>query len=82
MKVTGVAQKGAAAEADLRVGDIIVTAAGLRTQSFEDLAAVLAGAKGPIEIVIVNGENNKLERMQIVPVNGKIGIATVAAVLD
>ncbi len=76
MKVTQVGSSGAAAQADLRVNDIIVAASGKRTQSFEDLANILAAAKGPIELVILNGETNKLEKMNIVPVSGKIGIMT------
>jgi len=82
MKVTKVTPNGAAARADLRVGDIIVAVAGQRVQSFDELAAVLAERSSPTEIVIVNGENNKLEKMKIVPVNGKIGVATEATVVE
>jgi membrane-associated protease RseP (regulator of RpoE activity) len=82
MKLTDVAPKGVAARADLHVGDIIMMAGGVRTQSFEDLAAALAAANGPIEIVFINAENNQQEKMQIVPVNGKIGVATLAVVVE
>jgi hypothetical protein len=64
----------AAARADLRVRDIVVMVAGTRTQSFAELTAALAAA-GTIEIVIINGENNQLEKMLITPLNGKIGVA-------
>ena len=82
MKVTEITPNGAAAKADLRVGDTIVSAAGKRIQSFEDLTAVLASANGSIEIAILNGENNKLEKMNIVPVSGKIGILTEPVVVE
>lgn len=82
MKVTMVAANGAAAKADLRVDDIIVAVAGKRVQSFEELTDALDGVSKPIDIVIINGENNKLEKMKIVPRNGKIGIATDPVVLE
>ena len=82
MKVTQVAPAGAAAKANLRAGDIILTANGKRTQSFDDLTAALAGQNEPIDIVMINGENNKLEKLRIVPANGKIGVATESVVLN
>jgi len=82
MKLTDLSPGSPAAKANLRVGDIIMVAGGVRTESFEDLAAALAAADGPMELEIINGENNRRERMQITPANGKIGATTLAAVVE
>ncbi len=66
---------GSAKKADLRTGDIIVGVGQTRTQSFEELQSALAAAKGQVDIVFINAESRKVEKLPVTPVNGKIGIA-------
>jgi len=82
MKLTDMSPSGPAARAKLRVGDIIMVAGGVRTQSFEELASALAAADGPMEMEIINGETNQREQVRILPSNGKIGVATLAVAVE
>jgi hypothetical protein len=80
LKVTDV-YDGPAKTADLRAGDVILGLNQTRTQSFEELQQALATAKGPTEIVFINGESHKVEKLPITPTDGKIGVAVVPAAL-
>jgi S1-C subfamily serine protease len=82
MKVTEVHTDGAAGNAGLMAGDIILSVAGNRVQTFEELVAALGKSNGPMEFVFINCENQKMERMMIAPIDGKIGIATHPVVVD
>ena len=66
---------GAAKKANLQTGDIILGIGKTRTQSFEELQQALADSKGPTEVVFINHENKKVEKLAITPVDGKIGVA-------
>jgi hypothetical protein len=66
---------GPAKKADLRKGDIILGVGQTRTQTLEDLQKALAASTGKAEIVFINGENKKVEKIPVTPVNGKIGVA-------
>lgn len=75
MKVLQVTQGSIAKDADLREGDIILGVGNTRVKNFEELRDALAAATGQVDIVFVNVETGKLERLPITPVNGKIGVA-------
>jgi len=79
MKVTDVVTGSPAARAYLQVGDIIVMAADVRTQSFEELTTALATG-GPVEMVVIRGKQEM--ELTVVPVGGHIGIATVPVVVE
>jgi len=70
---------GPAKTADLRKGDIILGVGQTRTQTFAELQKALADAKpddkGKVEIVFVNSENRKIEKIPVAPVGGKLGVA-------
>jgi len=73
---------GPAKSADLRPGDVILGVGKTRTQTFEELQAALAAAKGEVDIVFINGEDGKVEKLPVKPVDGKIGIAVVPVPLN
>ena len=78
--INEVLPNGVAKKADLRPGDIIVGVGTTRTQSFEELQkAVSAG--GNLEVVFLNHENRKMEKVKMTPVDGKIGVAVTAVTL-
>jgi len=66
---------GTAKKADLRTGDVIIGVGQTRTQTFEELQAALAASKGPVDIVFINAETRKVEKLPVTPVDGKIGVA-------
>jgi hypothetical protein len=74
LKITDVLD-GSAKKADLRVGDIILGVGPTQTQSFEELQSALAASKGQVDIVFINAESRKVEKLPVTPVNGKIGVA-------
>jgi hypothetical protein len=80
LKITDI-YDGPAKTADLRAGDVILGLGETRTQSFEELQQALATAKGPTEIVFLNGESHKVEKLPITPTDGKIGVAVVPTAL-
>jgi hypothetical protein len=80
MQVTQVFDRGGAKQADLRPGDIILGVGKTRTQSFEALQAALVGVSDT-EIVFINKDNNRVERMPIKVDNGKIGVEVVPVTL-
>jgi len=82
MLITDVVDGGAAAQADLRVNDIILSFAGTRVQSFEDLQAALATADGSTELVFFNSETKQIEKLYVTPNNSRLGIATVSAEVE
>ena len=75
MQIIDVIEGGAAKKADLRQNDVILGVEDRRVNSFEELQTALAQAKGEVNIIFINGENGKLERLPVMPVNGKIGVA-------
>ena len=73
---------GSAKNAKLATGDIIIGVGQTRTQSFEDLQAALAANKGPVDIVFINAESRKVEKLPVTPVDGKIGVAVSPVTLN
>jgi len=71
---------GAAKKADLHRGDVIIGVGTTRTQTFEELQKALSGS-GSLEVVFLNAENRKMEKVRLTPVDGKIGVAVVPATL-
>jgi len=82
MLITDVNSNGAAAKADLRVNDIILSFGGNRIQSFEDLQGALGSANGATEVVFFNSETKQVEKLNITPANARLGIATVAVEIE
>jgi len=80
MYVTEVFDHGTAWEANLRAGDIIVGVDQKRTQSFESLQLALLG-NTEAEIVFINHDNGRIEKMPVKVENGKIGVAVVPIAL-
>jgi hypothetical protein len=74
LKITDVLD-GSAKKADLRVGDVILGVGQTQTQSFEELQSALAASRGPVDVVFINAESRKVEKLPVTPVNGKIGVA-------
>jgi len=75
LKVTQVMDGGAAKKADLRPGDIILGVGQTRTQTLGELQQALASARGQVEVVFINNENKKIEKIPVMPADGKIGVA-------
>jgi membrane-associated protease RseP (regulator of RpoE activity) len=75
MRIINVIDGGAAKKADLRQNDVILGVEDRRVNSFEELQSALAQATGEVNIIFINGENGKLERLPVTPINGKIGVA-------
>jgi len=65
---------GPAKKADLREGDVIMGVGQTRTQTLAELQQALASARGQVDIVFINKESNKIEKVQVTPDNGKLGI--------
>jgi len=80
MRITEVFDNGGAKNANLRKGDIILGVGKTRAQSFEALQAALVGATDT-EIVFINKDNNKVERLPIKVENGRIGVEVVPVTL-
>jgi hypothetical protein len=65
---------GPAKKADLREGDVIMGVGQTRTQTLAELQQALAAARGQVDIVFLNKESQKIEKVQVTPDNGKLGI--------
>jgi hypothetical protein len=76
MQITQVMEGGAAAQADLRVGDIILSVRGLRVQSLTDIQSAFAAAPGEAEVIFFNPEKKQVEKLVVTPVNSRIGVVT------
>jgi hypothetical protein len=72
---------GGAKKADLRTGDVILGIGQTRTESFEALQAALVGAK-EVEIVFLNNESKKVEKLPVKVDDGKIGVEVVPVVMQ
>lgn len=75
LKVTQVMDGGAARKADLRAGDIILGVGQTRTQTLSELQQALASARGKVDLVFINQDNKKIEKIPVTPADGKIGVA-------
>jgi membrane-associated protease RseP (regulator of RpoE activity) len=75
MKITNLIADGAAAKGSLRNGDIILSVGTTRTSNFDELRSALSSVNGTADIVFINGENGKLEKLPIKVADGKIGVA-------
>ena len=82
MKITEVADGGAAKKAGLRAGDIIVSVGTKRVRNLDELAAALAEVKGSVDAIVIRGETGKREAISIAPETGKIGVSVVPAELN
>jgi len=65
---------GPAKKADLREGDVIMGVGQTRTQTLAELQQALAAARGQVDIVFLNKESQKIEKVQVTPDNGRLGI--------
>ncbi len=81
LQITEVFDGGGAKSAQLRAGDIILGVGKTRTQSFEALQAALVGI-ADADIVFVNRDNNRVERMPVKVDNGKIGVAVIPVAMQ
>jgi hypothetical protein len=82
LRITDIIDGGTAKTADLRAGDVILGVGKTRTRTFEELQKALAASKDEVDIVFINGENGKVEKLPVKPVDGKIGVAVVPIQLD
>ena len=76
MKITSLTPCGPAAQAGLRVGDIIVRVGSSRTQNFNALRCVLGSIDSEVRVVFISGKSGKEERLFVQASKGMIG-ATV-----
>jgi membrane-associated protease RseP (regulator of RpoE activity) len=74
MRILDLIDGGVAKQVDLRPNDVILGVDDRQINSFDELQAALAQAKGEVNIIFINGENGRLERLPLTPVNGKIGV--------
>ena len=65
---------GPAKKADLREGDVIMGVGQTRTQTLAELQQALASARGQVDVVFLNKDSQKIEKVQVTPDNGKLGI--------
>jgi len=72
--------EGGAKKADLRRGDVILGVGKTRTESFEALQAALVGAK-EVDIVFLNNESKKIEKLPVKVEDNKIGVEVVPVVM-
>lgn len=72
---------GGAKKADLHTGDVILGVGKTRTESFEALQAALVGAK-EVEIVFLNHESKKVEKLPVMVEDNKIGVEVVPVVMQ
>jgi hypothetical protein len=79
MKILNVEKDGPAAKGLLRVGDTILSVGTNRVQTFDELRSALGPLNGAVDIVFINGENGKREKLPVKVANGRIG-ATVQEV--
>lgn len=77
LRIDELVDGGVAKDVDLRPGDVIVGVGKIRVQTFEELKLALSLANGEVDIVFINGESGKLERLPLTPNEGKIGVAVV-----
>src|SRR5205823_636115 len=75
MKITQL-DDGVAKAAGLRIGDVILQVNGAATPTFDALKAALQ-ADGEVEVIFLNSENGKVEKMMLTPDNGLIGVSVV-----
>jgi hypothetical protein len=76
MKITSLIEDGTAAKGSLRVGDIILSVGTTRTSTFDELRSALGTVNNnQADVVFINGENGKLEKLPIKVADGKIGVA-------
>jgi len=73
--------EGGAKKADLRTGDVILGVGQTRVESFEALQAALVGAK-EVEIVFLNNESRKVEKLPVKVDDGKLGIEVVPVAMQ
>jgi len=80
LRITEVFDDGTAKMANLRAGDVILGVGQTRTPTFESLRLALLG-NTETEIVFINRDNNKVEKMPVKVENGRIGVAVVPVAL-
>ena len=73
---------GSAKKADLRAGDVILGVGKTRTRTFEELQAALAESKGDVDLIFLNSENGKVEKLPLKPLDGKIGVGVIPVNLN
>jgi hypothetical protein len=73
---------GPAKDADLRVGDIILGVGPNRTQNLEELTKAIAAASDNADIIFINGDSKRVERLPVTPRKGKIGVVVSPIKLD
>jgi hypothetical protein len=72
---------GGAKDANLRAGDVIVGVGDKRTQTFEELQLALLG-NTQTDVVFINADNQKMERLPVKVESGKIGVAVMPVALQ
>jgi hypothetical protein len=82
LKVTFLADNGAAAQAGIGVGDILLTVGGVRVQSFDEMVAALANAGGSVEVVIAKADTCEMVTLLVVLIDGKLGVAVDAIAIQ
>jgi hypothetical protein len=82
LQITEVLEGGTAKQADFRAGDVILGVGKNRTRTFEELKAALAASKDDVDIIFINGEDGKVEKLPVKPIEGKIGVAVVPVQLN
>jgi serine protease Do len=79
MKITELDHEGTAAKEGLLVGDVILAINGQATPNFEEVRSALEKTGNKAEVIFLNKDNGKVERIVLRPVETRIG-ASVEAV--
>jgi hypothetical protein len=79
MKITELDDEGTAAKEGLLVGDVILAINGQATPNFDEVRSALEKTGDKAEVIFLNKDNGKVERIVLRPVESRIG-ASVEAV--
>lgn len=74
VRILAVEQGSAAEVGGLRVGDVILSFAGVTTPSFDDLREAVGQAGGEAKVIFINGENGQTEYLTVALPEGRLGV--------
>ncbi len=74
--------RGPAADAGLRKGDVIFRVDGWRTRTFDDLRAALTASGGKSRVVFYNPNEGRFEVRAVAVVNARLGVSVRAVPVD
>jgi S1-C subfamily serine protease len=73
LEITSLTEEGAADEAGLNVGDIILSVNGSRVQTVGELRAALADCGDEAEVVFLTADDGDTQSVMVQPQDGRLG---------